>query len=42
MMVWDAPPLETGAVLDGAISSHLRTDFGAGLWWRHGEDVMKT
>jgi len=31
-MGWDASPLETGAaVVDGAMSSHLRTDFGAGL-----------
>jgi len=29
-MVWDASSLETGAVLDDAMSSHHRTDCGAG------------
>jgi len=38
-VVWEASSLETGAVLDGAMSSHHRTDFGAGQWWRHGKNV---
>jgi len=31
--------LETGAVLDGALSRYLRRDCGASLWWGYGKNV---
>jgi hypothetical protein len=33
--------LETGAVLDGALSRYLRTDWGASLCWPYIAFVMK-